>query len=772
MRVFRKIALKKRTKIAGTIFIIGAIWFVLCLPSPLFEDPTSTVLEDSHGKLLAAKIADDGQWRFPVSDTLPAKFVQAITHFEDEYFFKHPGVNPVSIFRAMKQNIKAGRVVSGGSTISMQTIRLSRKGQGRTVKEKLIEVFQALRMECSYTKDEILNMYASYAPFGGNVVGLEAAAWRYYGRSPYQLSWGETCTMAVLPNAPSLIYPGKNQERLVAKRNRLLDKLKVKGIIDEETCELAKSEPLPGAPYPVPQITPHLLHRAMNEGKKGERVKSSIESPLQEKVNDIVNYYHAVFSENEIYNLAALVLDVETGEVMAYTGNTNCNIEGTGKDVDIITSPRSTGSILKPILYNFMLDEGTILPHSLVSDIPTQYGGFSPKNFHEQYDGVVPASNALSRSLNIPAVRMLKQFGLENFHHRLKKHQFSSINRSADHYGLSIILGGAEATLWDLCNEYMRMAQTLNLQETTQASYSQDTHENQLSTYNAGPTWWTFEALSALNRPLQEYGWQDFQSSKKIAWKTGTSFGHRDAWAIGVTPKHVVGIWVGNADGEGRPGLTGLSAAAPVMFKIFKHLDYDQWFEKPIWDLKKISSCQQSGYLASSHCEQITEESFPVNAERSSSCPYHQKVHLDKSLKYRVNTNCQDITDMASVSWFALPPIQEWYYKKRNPHYKPLPPIRSDCMAALEKEMDVVYPKNNTKIFVPRDLDGSSSSTIFEVAHRNPESVIYWHINDEFVAETSSIHRIELAPPEGRHEMTIVDEYGESLSWNFEILGN
>lgn len=765
-----------KKKLFYFIGLVLLIWFGFCLPNPLFKTPTSTVMVGVQGKLLAAKIANDGQWRFPESDSLPDKFIKAITYFEDEYFYYHPGFNPVSIVRAFKQNISARKVVSGASTISMQTIRLSRKGQKRNVLEKIIEIFQAMRMEISYSKNEILNLYASHAPFGGNVVGLEAASWRYFGRDPTQLSWGEITALAVLPNAPALIYPGKNQVKLKIKRDRLLNKLNKKGIIDNETCDMAKSEPLPGTPIAIPQLAPHLLNRAIKEGNKGKRIITTIDYSLQKKVNKIVKNYHGILSENEIHNIAVLVLDVKKGIVLSYIGNTNCQQANSGKDVDIITSPRSTGSILKPFLYAFMQQDGAILPHTLISDIPTQIAGYSPKNFNESFDGVVPASEALARSLNIPAVRMLREYSIEKFYTNLKKLSLHTINQPAAHYGLSIILGGAEATLWDLSNAYMGMAQTLNGAESIfNANYMKDeVNISQLlrkeKVFEPGAIWNTFEALSTLNRPSQETGWQKFQSSQKIAWKTGTSFGHRDAWSIGITPGYVVGVWVGNADGEGRPGLTGTSVAAPILFKVFKYLPYKNWFQKPDWDLTKATVCKQSGYLASEICKETRGISISKNGLKTVTCPFHQIVKLDKEKKFRVNSNCYPVSKMELESWFVLPPIQEWYFKRKNPFYKVLPPFKEDCTEEVFKNMDVIYPKDLTKLLIPIELNGRKGKAVFEIAHRNTNTTIFWHLDNTYIGKTKSIHRMEIDSKSWKHKMTLVDDNGETLNFNFEIM--
>ncbi|MBL4585710.1 MAG: penicillin-binding protein 1C, partial [Flavobacteriales bacterium] len=382
---------------------------------------------------------------------------------------------------------------------------------------------------------------------------------------------------------------------------------------------------------------------------------------------------------------------------------------------------------------------------------------------------------ALARSLNIPAVRMLREYGLEQFFHQLKKLNLSTINRSVDHYGLSIILGGAEATLWDLSTAYMNMARTLNgndnlLRSNFIANQKLKTNPQGNEVFDPAALWWTVEALSTLNRPWQETGWQEFRSAKKVAWKTGTSFGHRDAWAIGVTPDHLVGVWVGNADGEGRPGLTGLSAAAPIMFKVFKHLNYDKWFEEPQLNMTSVTVCKLSGFLATDICPEQETIHVPENANRTKSCAYHQLVHLDSTKQHRVSSNCYAVSNMKTVPWFVLPPIQEWYYRRKNPVYRSLPPFRKDCVSNSIKNIAVIYPKKGSGIFIPRNLDGSLEKVIFEIAHRQPETLVYWHLDDEFIGTSQNDHRLEISAVAGNHTMTVVDENGESLSWKFEAL--
>lgn len=763
------------------------IWFLLCLPNKLFNDSYSIVLNDSQGKLLSAKIAKDGQWRFPESDSVSPKFNTCILAFEDEYFYKHPGINPVSIWRAIKQNNKAGKVVSGGSTITMQLTRLMRKNQKRTYGEKLIEVIMALRVELTYSKDEILKLYASHAPFGTNVVGVDAASWRYFGRGLPQLSWAECATLAVLPNSPSIIYPGKNQDRLKRKRDKLLFKLLMLKNIDAETYQLAIQEPLPQKPFPLPNQSRHLLNRAVVECNSENNFNTTIQSEIQNKVLDILTKHALQLKQNEIHNICALVLDVNKNEVISYVGNTPLkDNEPHGEDVDVITSNRSTGSLLKPYLYGFMLNDGQLLPNMLVPDIPTQIAGYVPQNFDFTYDGAVPAKQALSRSLNIPAVKMLQQYTIDKFLDRLRQIGLSSMNRSADNYGLSLILGGGEAKLWDMCSAYASMARVLNHYNSSQKYNSDDWNKpNYLSNVKASTSnfksltsnlisassvWLTFEAMAEVGRPDIDASWKRLGNAQKIAWKTGTSFGFRDGWAIGISGNYVVGVWVGNADGEGRPGLTGISAAAPVLFEIFGSLPKTDWFKMPVNDLKQVVVCKQSGCLASQYCSDIKKEWIPKNSNVSITCSYHKPIHLDATEKYRVTDACVLPIDMKTVSWFVLPPVQEYYFKTKNPMYKSLPPYKLGCEPEIEKSMEMIYPKAGTVIYIPYELSGVQGKTVFEIAHRQPSNSVFWHLDGALIGTTRDIHQLGLNPSKGKHMLSLSDNTGETLNIPFEVV--
>ena len=771
------------------LFAVLLLFFWFSLPKPLFITPTSYVIEASNGELLSASIAKDGQWRFPVADSVPEKFAKCIITFEDKRFYNHLGVDFIAVGRAIRQNMQAKSVASGASTLSMQVIRLSRKKE-RTIFQKLAEMWMAVRLEASYSKEEILALYAANAPFGSNVVGLEAASWRYYGRPAENLSWGEMATLAVLPNSPSLVRPGKNATRLIIKRNNLLDKLVEEKIIDRATAQLSKAEPIPSAPLPLPQNAPHLLNRFKDEMKalkvNTTRITSTIDEHLQKELNRLTAQYHQKFAANGINNLAALVINVKNGSVVAYLGN--CYLpqqKEMESHVDMISARRSPGSTLKPLLYASMLNDGFILPQTLISDVPTQIGGYSPQNFDLGYDGAIPADRALSRSLNIPAVKMLQQYKYERFYDKLKKFNFSTLNKPADHYGLSLILGGSEVTMWDLSNAYLGMARTLNHYNDYQGKYNnadysdayyvkdQEKREDEIeatSLLDHGTIWSTFNAMEEVMRPGDEGLWQQFSSSQRIAWKTGTSFGFRDAWSVGLTPNYVVCVWVGNADGEGRPGLTGIEAAAPLMFDVFRLLPSSKWFEMPKTKLKRVAVCKQSGYKASSICEVKLAQWVPPVGDKTPLCPYHKLIHLDASATYQVTNQCYSVNQMKHKSWFVLPPTMEYYYKTKNAEYRLLPPFMEGCDNENTAVMEMIYPKANASIYIPLEIDGNRGKAVFNVAHRNNNATIHWHIDEEYVGTTSNFHQIALSPKPGKHVLTLTDQSGERLVQVFTVL--
>lgn len=762
----------------------------LSVPRKLFNVPYSTLLYSAEGSLLGARIAPDGQWRFPATDTLPDKFVTCLISYEDKRFYWHPGIDIPALLRAFRLNAKAGKVISGGSTLTMQLARIARGNRERTFYEKGIEVCWALFLETTHSKKEILNLYASHAPFGGNVIGVETAAWRYFGRSIANLSWAENATLAVLPNSPALIHPGRNRKQLKAKRDKLLTILQKNGIINRTEYELACMEPLPDAPVPLPDNAPHLLERLAAD-TPGTRIATTIRQMLQQQTQEIVNRYAHEYSSNHIHNLAAIIADVETGEVLAYAGNATFQAdERKGNQVDVITAPRSTGSILKPFLYAAMLHDGQLLPNMLVPDIPLNINGYTPQNYNKTFYGAVPAHRAIERSLNVPLVRMLSIYNTGRFMSLLKSYGMTTLRFPEDHYGASLILGGAEGTLWDMAGMYASMARVLSHYRKYNGRYNpSDIHpltpfvvkeNNPIQSINdkrltdkpilsAASLWFTVEAMSALNRPEEEADWQQFNSMKQIAWKTGTSYGGRDAWAIGITPRYVVGIWAGNASGEGRPGLTGVGNAAPVLFDLFSLLPRSNWFEMPYDELEPMAICRLSGHKASSICDQVDTLYMPCSGNNTPLCPYHQLVHLSVDGRFRVNSSCESVDRMITRSWFVLPPSQEYYYKNYHMDYAPLPPIKPGCEQEQSRQIELIYPEHNAILFLPKGFSDKPEKFIFKAAHARPDATIYWHIDNTYLGETTENHQISCSPAPGKHLLTLIDTWGNQRKIQFEV---
>ncbi len=767
----------------AVVFLAAVIWF--SVPPDLFNDPCSTVITDREGLLLGARIAPDGQWRFPVGDEVPEKYVKALLEYEDRWFRFHPGVNPVSLIRAAYHNIREGRIVSGGSTLTMQVARMAGKGRPRTLLNKAREILLALRIEWNYTKQDILALYANNAPFGGNVVGIQAASWRYFGKAPSALTWSEAATLAVLPNAPARIHPGRKRDILLERRNHLLIRLSDNGWIDRETALLACTEPLASRPLPLPALAPWLLDRACNLFP-GQRVKTTINLFMQEQAVRMAENAHRSLALNQIWNIAVLIGDVRNGEVLAYVGNTpGLTQPGQGAAVDIIRSPRSTGSILKPFLFEAMIGEGSILAGTLIPDIPMQSGGFSPKNYLQSYDGAVPAKRALERSLNIPAVKMLQQYGVEKFWKRMKSLGMTTLRFPSGHYGLSLILGGAEGSLWDICGMYAGMAAFLNrmngksspefsapfrLVWTPNEKQRRNRSAHGMPLFSGASVWITLESLTEVNRPDEESGWRAYNNAGKIAWKTGTSFGFRDGWAIGLNPRYVVGVWTGNATGMGRPGLTGSGCAAPVMFNLFSMLDHSAWFRMPRQEMVQATICRYSGHRAGEYCEPADTVWIQKPGLRSQVCPYHQLISMDPDGKFRVTAECCPPGEIRYVKWFVLPPAQEWYYRIKNPFYRILPPWKPGCGGVEGSSvMELVYPRNIRQIGVPVELDGSPGRVVFVMAHRNPAATLFWHLDDHYLAATTGNHQLSIHPSPGKHTLTVVDNSGNRFVRSFAV---
>ncbi len=741
-------------KLIGLGVAAVGIWWWFSLPRELFEVPYSTVLESREGQLLGARIASDGQWRFPLTDSVPSKFRKAILAFEDERFEGHPGVDPLALARAVYQNLTQGEVVSGASTLTMQVVRLSRQNPSRTYFEKFTEMLRATRLEVRHSKDEILALYAAHAPFGGNVVGLEAASWRYFGRGSHELSWSESAALAVLPNAPGTILPGRSVDAFLAKRNRLLDKLLDAGTLDSTQWRLARLEPLPGAPVPLPQAAAHALDRLVSE-RPGQRVQSTLSAPLQARVQRIVNQHVRASTGNEVHNAAAVVVDLQSGEVPVYVGNTTLP-DIPGGAIDMLRVPRSTGSILKPLLFASAFEEGRLGPKSLVPDVPTRIGSYTPRNFDRSYRGAVTVESALRSSLNIPAVHVLRDVGLKRFHHQLRQLGFTDLRADADHYGLALILGGGEIRPLQVAQAYAHWLRPLRGDEAPACtSIFGEPVRSPEGAMDAEAVFETLEVMTTLVRPL---AWEQWQPWRPVAWKTGTSFGHRDAWAVGTDGRWLVVVWTGNADNEGRPGLIGVESSAPLFFEVMNALPEGTFFHRRTL-AAQAEVCTQSGFKAGPHCAHSEVRPTPPNGVRT--CGLCQPIWLNAQGD-RVLKSCAP--DARDTTWMILPASQQWYYRQHGGPLPPPPAWDPACRSGhQEAAMEWLYPQWGEVIQRTRDLDGRLGGVVLEVGHREAESTVFWYEDERFLGQTSPPHQLEVPLETGQHRLHALDGQGNRI---------
>lgn len=741
-------------------------------PASLANPLWSVALYDRQQQLLDVSLAADEQWRLSYQQsTLPSRYQRALLLFEDQYFFQHPGINPLAIGRALSSNLLEQRVVSGASTLTMQLARLSYGKSTRSLWQKSKEAWLALCLEWHYSKDDILRMYAANAPFGGNIVGLQSASWWYFGREPAALSWSEAALLAVLPNNPGALYPGRSNQALKQKRDQLLKRLATSGAMSELDFELAVAEPLPQRPRGWPHAAPHLLAQLKKQYPEQSRFDTTLDGALQRQTAQALARHSRFLDHQDVHNIATLIVDHQQMQVLAYHGNVTQDAKA-GAHVDITRSPRSSGSILKPFLYAAQLDAGLLLPTSLQADVRSQFGSYSPANFDLQFRGAVPAQQALAESLNIPAVRQLASYGVTPFKDDLLKLGLSSIHKSADHYGLSLILGGAETRLTELTQAYAAMAHAIAQQrrDVPTLQYLQQQKVSSLHLpFSVGAAYLTLDALTQVERPDSEGSWRDYSQTQTIAWKTGTSFGLRDAWAIGSNGQYTIGVWVGNADGHPAPVLTGGQSAGPVLFDLFRQVPTRRWLAAPLYDLATVEVCKADGFPARLDCEQETTQK-PKASTLQLDLGYMQQLWLDPTGRYQLPQGCVAGIASQPQTRLVLPLAMAWYYQRRHPDYRPLPDTYPGCPDASQESIAILAPVSVGSITLPLQGDGKLGAAVFRAVTRDPHQSIDWHLAGRYLGRTRAPHQMAIQAPSGHYELVLTASDGQRLTRQLHVV--
>jgi len=767
--------IKKLKKPFFTLLILYIIYKIIPIPDFDFRRDYSTVIRDINGNIMRIYLNRNEQWYFPPSDTtVPTKLKKAILMFEDKYFYYHPGINPVSIIKATFKNIYKGRVVSGASTIPMQVIRIW-GNKGRTLLNKMFEIFQALKLNLVYSKNKILNMYINNAPYGGNIIGIKAASLKYFGKMPRYLTWSEAATLAVLPNSPGIISPVLNRSKLIKKKNKLLKELFQNKDFDKNTLKMSLNEPVSERLKIFPVIAPHLSRRLKwKYGGNGTYIDTNIDPDIQLNVKKILKRNMDYLRSLGISNGSVVVADTLNGNVVAYCGSQDFFDSDSSGQVDGVMAKRSSGSILKPFLYALAIDEGYVLGRTLIKDIPSYFGSFSPTNSGGGYSGVVSAKEALVRSLNVPAARLLNLYGLQKFYLFLKNAGITSLFRPSHSYGLTLILGGAETKLFDLVRLYRGLSNygkfgNLKLIR----GKDQIFQKRPVELISPGAAYLILNILKELKRPGAEYYWEQYQNTNPIAWKTGTSYGQRDAWSIGVNPSWTVGVWVGNFNGEGNNSLGGASCAAPIMFDIFNYLperNKKRWFSPDKDSLKKIELCAETGFLAGPNCKKKIIAFAPKNSKPLKECPYHLTIYTTMDEKRRVCSLCWEDGKYKKQKILLFPPDVSQFLREKGNILPSLPPHKEGCPSIEEIfPLKIIYPVPNAKLLIPRDFHGKMQKITLRAATSVKGRKIYWYIDKKYFGVTSTSHKIALILKKGWHKLDIIDQEGNRASIRFFV---
>ncbi|MFF7707735.1 peptidoglycan glycosyltransferase PbpC [Pseudomonas sp. NPDC007930] len=540
--------------------LLAVVWLADYLfPLPLPEDDAARVVLAEDGTPLWRFADADGVWRYPVSpEQVSPLYLQALLTYEDRWFYRHPGVNPLALGRAAWQNLSGGQIVSGGSTLSMQVARLL-DPHGRTFAGKLKQLWRTAQLEWHLSKAQILTLYLNRAPFGGTLQGVAAASWAYLGKPPSALTRAEAALLAVLPQAPSHLRPDRHPERAQAARDKVLRRLGEYGVWPAAQVAETLQEPVWLAPRQEPALAP-LLARRLNRPGSPAVIHTLVDAALQRRLEALALGWRARLPPRT--SAAILVVDARSMAVRGYVGSVDLADDQRFGHVDMVHALRSPGSTLKPFLYGMAMDAGLIHSQSLLQDVPRRYGDYRPGNFDAGFSGPVAAGTALAQSLNLPAVQLLEALGPKRFDGQLRGAGLNLELPSATPPNLALILGGAGSRLDDLVAAYSAFARG---GRSAALRFEPQDGLRERPMMSAGAAWVVRRVLSGQARPDQA---AELAPRPGLMFKTGTSYGFRDAWAIGVGPRYLVGVWVGRPDGTPVPGQFGLATAAPLLFQV------------------------------------------------------------------------------------------------------------------------------------------------------------------------------------------------------------
>ena len=761
--VFIKFINKPFFKITATLLGCGLLlFFAIDLLFPFKPKVQySTQITASDGTVLHAFLSVDDKWRLytNISEITPL-LQKTLIYKEDRYFYYHPGINPFAMLRAVGRNIFTGRRTSGASTITMQVVRLL-EPKKRTYLNKLMESFRAVQLELHYSKDEILQLYLNLVPYGGNIEGIKAASLLYFNKAPQLLSLAEITALTIVPNRPSSLQPGTKNDALKNARNEWLIRFGKERLFEKNIIQDALEEPLMVKRLTAPKQASHLSLRLKKDFPDRPIINTTVKIQAQKQTEEQVKNYVNRLQSMNIHNAAVLVINNETMTVEAYVGSADFDNPYDGGQVDGIRAIRSPGSTLKPILYATALDKGFITPKTVLNDVPTNFSGYEPENFDQNFNGQVTAEFALANSLNIPAVKILREVSTSVLIDKLKKADFQTIKKQSKDLGLSMILGGCGVTLEELTRLFAAFSNEGELKPIRYTTENPVPKKGeQLVSKEA--TFLLNNILTQVTRPDLPTNFDNTYHLPKIAWKTGTSYGKRDAWSIGYNRKYTIGVWVGNFSGEGVPELSGANTATPLLFSIFNSLDYNSsnsWYQMPEnVSLRKI--CAVSGDIPSSFCDHQITDYFVMGVSPYRKCQHLRYVFTDLSSKISYCTYCLPESGTVKKTYPNLAPELIAYYESKKIPYQKLPPHNPACERVFKEGAPLIISPNDGSEYFIQTIEPQKIQLSCQTG--NDVQEVFWYVNDKLVKRSAPHKAVFISPPAGKVKISCSDDKGRN----------
>ena len=751
------------------ITVIGfALFLSLNIVFPLKIDVDySTIILSNDSTLLHAFLTRDEQWRmYTEIDEITPELQKAIIFKEDRFFYYHFGINPVSVIRAIINNIRYEKRTSGASTITMQVARMLAPKE-RNYANKFVEMFRAMQLEWKYSKKEILQLYLNLVPYGSNIEGVKSASVIYFGKMPNHLSIAEITALSIIPNRPVSLRLGKNNDVITAERNKWLKKYKKAKLFKEQYIDDALEEPLMAYRHEVPRLAPHLSYRLKNQYPNIDIIRTTINLETQQKCEKIVSEYSKRQYFQNIKNATALIIDNKTRNVIAYIGSADYTNSEDGGQVDGIRAVRSPGSSLKPLLYAMAFYEGIITPKTIISDVPVSFSGYEPENYDSRFNGNVSVEYALATSLNVPAVKILSEVSPQKFIAKLGDANFYEIEANKHHLGLSVILGGCGITSEELTSLYCSFANKGVYKPINFVNGKTSKGEKPL--ISAGAAYVITEILTQIKRPDLPLDWANSTHMPQIAWKTGTSYGRKDAWSVGYNNNYTVGVWVGNFSGEGVPDLSGAEKATPLLFQIFNAIDYNskkEWFSMPD-DIELRYVCAQTGKVPNTYCNDLVLDYYIPGVSSTQTCDHLKKVLINPDSTMSYCTSCCPQLGYIEAYYPNLAPEIITYYDKNLIKYKKIPPHNPKCERMLQGENPrITSPIDDNEYYVNVN-DSMQIMLSCDVA--NDVRTVYWYINKKFYRSAAKGEKIFFVPNEGKVEISCSDDKGRNSNISIEV---